>query len=129
MRATQPDFFSPLPPLTRTPRRAAAGLPVARERAQDGIRLALEHADADVPGWTETAAAYLRDYAVRVAVGQPWLLEDARDASMGRVSDPDNLKAWGAAVQLAARRGWLVRAGYAPARSSNGSPKCLWRAA
>lgn len=126
----QQDLFGPPPRSTaRPPSRTAAVGPSWRERRDDGIRRAHEHAEADEPGWTERAALYLRDYAARVAHGQPFLLEDAREASGARVSAPANPKAWGRAVQVAARRGWLVREGYAPARSSNGSPKCAWRAA
>lgn len=77
--------------------------------------------------WTESAAKYLRAYGEIITFGQPFLLEDARDASHGMVTQPPNLKAWGAATVYAVRRGWIVKAGYGPARSSNGSPKCLWR--
>jgi hypothetical protein len=93
-----------------------------------GIARAQQRAEREHEGWTDLAAEYLRDYSTRVAHGQPFLLEDARDASYGRVVRPSNDKAWGAAVQRAAKRGWLAKAGYAPARSSNGSPKCTWRA-
>ena len=80
-------------------------------------------ADDAVASWTERAAAYLRDYA-RTTHGQPFLVEDAAEVS--RLPAPPNAKAWGPAAQLAARMGWIRRAGYAPARSSNRSPKCLW---
>lgn len=97
-------------------------------RRDGGIRRAYDHAEAGEPGWTERAALYLRDYATRVAHGQPFLAEDAREASGARINQPDSNKAWGKAVQVAARRGWIMKAGYAPARSSNGAPKCAWRA-
>lgn len=98
-------------------------------RRDDGMARAQDHAEEDVPGWTEAAAAFLRKFARDTAVGQPFMVEDARECSLGYVPEPDNGKAWGGAVQLAARRGWIVKAGYAAARSSNGSPKCQWRAA
>jgi hypothetical protein len=75
-------------------------------------------------GWTEDAAAYLRHYAGNCH-GQPFLVEDAISVYHG--PQPKNLKAWGAATQLAARRRWIVKVGYAPARTSNCSPKCTWR--
>lgn len=92
-----------------------------------GIARAKQRAEREYDGWTLAAAEYLRDYAKR-AVGQPFLLEDAREASRFRLAQPTNGKAWGASVQLACRQKWIEKAGYAPARSSNGSPKCLWRA-
>jgi len=97
----------------------------ACERRDDGIRRAKEHAESDAPGWTEAAAAYLREYA-RQTCGEPFLVENAIEVYRG--ARPANKRAWGAATQLAARRGWIVKAGYALARSSNQSPKCTWRA-
>lgn len=75
--------------------------------------------------WVEIAATYLREYARR-SYGQPFLIEDAADVFTG--PRPPNPKAWGPAVLTASKRGWIRKAGYAPARSSNLSPKCLWRA-
>lgn len=91
-----------------------------------GMARVRRSADDAVPDWTELAAAYLRDYA-RTTHGQPFLVEDAAEVS--RLPAPPNAKAWGPAAQLAARRGWIVTAGYARARTSNRSPKTLWKAA
>ena len=74
--------------------------------------------------WTEAAAAYLREYATHHTFGQPFLIEDAAEVYEG--PRPRNAKAWGAATQLAARRGWISKAGSAPARSSNLSLKYTW---
>jgi hypothetical protein len=95
-----------------------------RSRRDDGMQRAEDHAEADDPGWTESAATYLRFFA-RHAAGQPFLVEDAAAIYPYR---PANGKAWGPAVRLAVKRGWLTKAGYAPARTSNLSPKCTWRA-
>jgi len=98
-----------------------------KARRDEGMARAQEHAEADQPGWTEAAATFLRDYAQTVA--GPFLVEQARIASKHRVAIPENAKAWGPAAVLAVKRGWIVKAGYAAARSSNGSPKCQWRTA
>jgi hypothetical protein len=82
------------------------------------------HADADVSEWTEMAAAFLRDYAR--SCGGTFLVEQARQASAGKIPAPDNLKAWGPAAAKAVRKGWIAKAGYGPACSSNGSPKTLF---
>jgi hypothetical protein len=84
---------------------------------------ARDHAEADLPGWTETAAGWLRVYAE--SCGGTFLCEQARAAAIG-VPEPANAKAWGAAVVMAVKRGWIVKAGYGPASSSNGSPKTLF---
>jgi hypothetical protein len=82
------------------------------------------HAEADLPGWTESAAAFLAAYAL--SVGGTFLVEQCREASIGRLPAPDNLKAWGPATTYAIRKGWIKRVGWAPACSSNGSPKGLY---
>ena len=84
-------------------------------------------ADGAGDGWVEAAAQWLHWYASHTAHGQPFLVEDAAQVFPGQRAA--NGKAWGPAVQLARRQGWIVRDGYAPARSSNLSPKCTWRAA
>lgn len=98
-----------------------------KARRDEGMARAQEHAEADQPGWTEAAATFLRDYAQTVA--GPFMVEQARIASKHRVAIPENAKAWGPAAVLAVKRGWIVKAGYGPASSSNGSPKTLFRSA
>ena len=100
--------------------------PTPEARRDLGMARVQRAAEDAVASWTERAAAYLRDYS-RSTHGQPFLIEDA--AEVARLPSPPNAKAWGPAAQLAARRGWIKRAGYAPARTSNRSPKCLWAAA
>jgi hypothetical protein len=95
-------------------------LQMARERGQTGARRASERADRHVDGWTERAARYLGTYA---SLGDPFLIEQA---TAKYPHTPPDGRAWGAATRMAARRGWIRRVGYAPAASSNGSPKCLW---
>lgn len=85
------------------------------------------HADADCPDWTDTAAAFLRDYSLRI--GGAFLIEQARRSSRGKLPAPDNAKAWGPATTKAVKKGWIVKIGYAPACSSNGSAKGLFVAA
>ena len=134
LQATQLDWIS-APSVSRTP----CGMPESpdsvpgrgrttwKARRDEGMARAQEHAEADQPGWTEAAATFLRDYAQTVA--GPFLVEQARTASKHRVALPENTKAWGPAAVLAVKRGWIVKAGYGPASSSNGSPKTLFRSA
>jgi len=94
----------------------------ARERGQTGSRRAGERADRASEDWTEDAAYYLRLYA-SLCFGKPFLIEAV---SANYVNPPPDRRAWGHATRLAAKRGWIKKVGYAPAASSNGSPKCLW---
>jgi hypothetical protein len=120
--ATQIDLFAPPPPPLRSDSRAAGTSYKTRRDA--GIARARDHAEADLPGWTETAAAFLAAYADDC--GGTFLVEQARAASVGRLPQAANDKAWGAAAVFAIRRGWIAKAGYGPASSSNGSPKTLY---
>lgn len=122
----QIDLFGPAPRLTAGPLSRSGAGPSYRARRDDGIRRAQDHAEADAPGWTEEAAAFLREYA-RNCSGT-FLCEQARAASKHWVPEPENGKAWGAAALYAMKRGWIVKAGFGPASSSNGSPKTLFRA-
>lgn len=117
----QLDAFAAVPPETHSPRQS-------RLRRELGITRAQLKAERSSPKWTDTAAEYLRGYATRIAVGQPFLIEDAIEASYGKAPSVANRRAWGAAVQAAARREWIEKDGFGPARSSNGSPKPRWRA-
>lgn len=118
------DLFSPAPRLTACVNREAGRDFSYKARRDAGIARARDHAEADLPGWTETAAAFLAAYAEDC--GGTFLVEQARTASVGRLPQAANDKAWGAAAVFATRRGWIVKAGYGPASSSNGSPKTLY---
>lgn len=58
----------------------------------------------------------------------PFLAEDVRQALAEEIGEPHDLRAWGQVMRLAAKRGLIEKHGYAPARSSNLSPKVLWAA-
>ncbi len=116
----QLDAFASVDPSTQTHKAARVRRDLGMTRAQ----LAVERR---APKWTDQAAEYLRSYADRIAAGQAFLVEDAIEASYGKVEAVENRRAWGAAVQAAARRGWIEKAGSAPARSSNLAPKFTWR--
>lgn len=111
MNTDQPDLFDPRY--------------LAEAKAEDGIQRAGDHADAEEPGWTDIAAEEIRDYAR--STGEPFLIEDV--VAISRAGPPPDGRAWGAATRKASRAGWIVRIGYAPANSSNRSPKCLWASA
>ena len=98
-----------------------ADLFAARERGKTGSRRASERADRAVEGWTERAAYAIGEYA---RFGGPFLIEDVSKTEM--IWAPPDPRAWGHATRLAVKRGWIKKVGYAPAASSNGSPKCLW---
>ena len=117
MSGLQQDLFSSAPDIT---------LLESRARRDEGISRAVEHADRVRDEWSAEAFNFLCDYA-RTSV-PPFLVEEARAAaeSAGLECPTDN-RAWGGVVQRAVRAGIIVRAGAAPALTSNCSLKPLWR--
>jgi hypothetical protein len=95
----------------------------AERRRDIGMERAVEHADDVEDGWSTDATAALLGYARRI--GRPFLIEEVRQVATWLASPPDG-RAWGAVTRRAALAGSIVRVGYAPAASSNCSPKCLW---
>jgi len=84
------------------------------------------------PGWVREAAEAL-GWAAEQAMGPHFTVEELRmfiaAHAVGWLAEPPDRRAWGAATQLATRLGYITRTGdYAPAVSSNGSPKPLYRA-
>ena len=97
-------------------------------RRDDGIERAGDHADREHEEWRVTAAKLLETYAEFQVRGKPFLIEDATTFAYGSgLPQPPDGRAWGAAARLAKSKGYIVACGYAPAKSSNLSPKVLWR--
>lgn len=94
----------------------------AAARRDLGIERAGSHAGE---AWKRRARGYLLEYLVGRA--GPFMAEDVRDFAEGRGLDvPPDGRAWGAVFQAAARERLIRKLGYAPARSSNLSPKVQW---
>jgi hypothetical protein len=80
---------------------------------------------ADKAGEAFRAAAF-EHFKAFAEQGKTFTTEDARDAYRGPA--PHDARAWGYVAQRASRAGIVKCAGFAPARSSNGSPTTLWAA-
>jgi hypothetical protein len=73
------------------------------------------------PEWADHAARAIRFHAK--ACRRRFLVEEV---AMGYRDPPPDGRAWGAAVRLAQRNGWIRAAGYLPAQTSHRSPKTAW---
>lgn len=95
-------------------------------RRDTGIASSANHAEQDVPGWGDTALVFLTQFAELKMV--PWTMETCRAWCVwAGLPEPTELRAWGAVTQKAIRQGIIRKTGqYAPAASSNGSPKPLY---
>lgn len=90
-----------------------------------GIARAREHAERESAGWTERSAEALRWFALKVP---DFTIDEARPFMAIHVDEPPDARAWGAATQMAVRRGWICRTGaYRRSESSNGSPKPVYQ--
>ena len=96
----------------------------AREAGYEGAQRAATRAGE---GWQETAYAAFVTFVNRLGYS-PFTIEDARVGCCDVPPPPDG-RARGHIATRARRAGVIVACGYAPTRSSNGSPKVLWRKA
>lgn len=95
---------------------------LAEARRDVGIARADAHSQRVAPAWRDQALAAVRAIALDRAT---FLAEEVRSFC----STPDEVdpKSWGPIMQQAKRLGWIHPQGYAPANSSNRSPKVLWK--
>jgi hypothetical protein len=93
----------------------------------EGIASSMAHANDDAPGWSQRAYDNIaRNPGLKRHAG--FTMEVARAYAWGHGLDsPPDLRAWGGVTLRLIRDGVLVRIGYAPAASSHGSPKALYR--
>lgn len=97
----------------------------ANARQDLGMTSSLQHANSAVPGWGEHALALLRQYACLQA--EPFTIEQFRAWAYGRgLPVPAEERSFGSVTRKAIRGGVMVRVGYAPATSSNNSPKATY---
>lgn len=100
----------------------------AETKRDRGMARAVDHADRERPDWSLRAAHALHEYAQKHR-GESFLAEEVRAWSEAKmlVSEPPTANAWGSVFKEGAKMGVIKRAGYAPAKSSNMSPKCQWQ--
>lgn len=98
----------------------------AQRRRDRGLARALSHAENLSLGWNIAADAALSRYLETIT--GTFLAEQFVAWARRVVGDPPDPRAWGGPIRRAAIAGMIQHIGYAPAASSNHSPKALWRA-
>jgi hypothetical protein len=103
----------------------------AEARRDAGMELAVEKADRDREGWSGDALDCVEMFCKAHGAGHQFLTETVRlyAETFAIIEAPENERAWGAVMRRAAKDGLIRKAGYAPAASSNLSPKVLWEVA
>lgn len=103
----------------------ALNFEAARTRGDLGAERAAHKAERTQPGWVDIAAEAVRDHA-RASGPLSFTIEEARAGF--KAPEGVDLRAWGAVTRRAVVLGYIVATdAYAPAVSSNGSPKRLYR--
>lgn len=95
-----------------------------------GIERAVARAEATHKLWLERALGLLRHF-VEKQKGHDFMAEDFvawidKEHPLDFPKPPDS-RAYGGVIRAAAKSGLIERVGYAPAKTSNCSPKCCWR--
>jgi hypothetical protein len=96
------------------------------EKGHAAAKASADRADREIDEWTNKAVALFATFAK--ITPSPFLTEDARQfaESRGLTSPPDG-RAWGHIAKRCQRAGVITSAGFGAAKSSNGSPKVLWK--
>jgi len=100
---------------------------VQRAKGQRGERTEIPdtQADQDLADWRDRAAKVIGIYAMNHG---EFLIEDVvQFAAKKDFPEPPDPRAWGGAAVRAKALGYIEGCGYAPAKTSKGGPKRLWR--
>lgn len=92
----------------------------------DKAQLAADRVERNDPDWKAGALQFVKHWSRK----RTFLAEEALAAyrnAGGRIAG--DARAWGWVFVVGQKEGWLQGAGFAPAVTSNGSPKTLWRGA
>lgn len=110
----------------RDDRTIALDFTAALERRDQGVERAASHANRVESEWTGQALGMLTAYGQQ-ATG-PFLIEEVRAWAEARgLPAPPDQRSWGAVARSAAAKRRIEKVGFAPAASSNSSPKVQWR--
>ena len=96
---------------------------VARD---EGMKRALDHAEADCAGWSDTAMAYLNGYALTHDRFTGWLVTTSAELTRS-VPTPVTAKAWGSIFTKAARLKIIAKDGYTQDPNRHASPVPVWK--
>lgn len=117
-----------LPAKRPRPKRAKT-LQEAAQRRDEAIEAGLSHADRVKAEWRKWAYDYFKGLVALTT--SPFMAEDLieKATAEGIWSPAPDPRHYGGIIRMLAKDKVIVKIGYAPARTSNCSPKCLWQRA
>jgi hypothetical protein len=100
----------------------------ARTRGHQAALAASDRAERMDPNWMTDALAKVKQFAQHQQPHVAFTIETLRNAIEQELPAPPDLRAWGAVTLVAAKKGLIERkkGAFAPAVSSNGSPKPMY---
>lgn len=87
----------------------------------EGMKASEENANRASCGWSEIALSELLRCGKKLG---SFTIEQVREIAV--IDSPPDGRAWGGVVMRASRQNLIARVGFAPAKSSNNSPKPVW---
>lgn len=102
----------------------------AKDKRDIGMARATDRANREHEEWTDVAMFYLVVFLsfVNLSEKNQFLAEDVIEFCKRNRFETADSRAWGSVFRRAAKEGVIRKVGYAPAKSSNLSPKTLWEA-
>lgn len=102
----------------------------AKDKRDIGMARATDRASREQEAWADVAMFYLVVFSSFANLGEKnkFLAEDVIEFCKVNLFEAPDSRAWGSVFRRAAKEGVIRKVGYAPAKSSNLSPKTLWEA-
>ena len=96
------------------------------ELRDQGMKKAVDHADAVIDNWSETAYRFLLMFLQHRSM---FMTEEVREASAKIIPEPPSLRAWGSVIVRAAKSGHIQRAGYKNVKNAkaHSTPATVWK--
>lgn len=100
--------------------------PTGEQLRDEGIKRAIDHADAEQPKWSEHAWWFLQTY---MKTHKTFTTEEVRKASEGVIPEPPDARAWGGIIRKAVKEEMIELITYVPAEDpkAHRRPTAKWR--
>jgi hypothetical protein len=102
----------------------------SRQAKEAGIKRAVDHADREIPSWSDKAYAFMVSYLSKLPAGTKFMVEDIRALSteMG-LEQPPSASAYGGIIQRLKHDGLIRHVGYTQVKyvKAHAANASLWQ--